>query len=86
MKAEPVLRPPAEDRHAVELGALVTTDREERPPGWKLSPRAVRTFICGSEGDGLTHEWEGSPRKTVIARKFHGDDPLVERAIIGLAR
>jgi MoxR-like ATPase len=80
----PVLRPPAEDRHAAELAALAATDSEERPPGWNLSPRAVRTFICGSDGEGLTHEWQGSRRKTVITRKFHGDDPLVERAIIGL--
>src|SRR5262249_31563484 len=42
-------------------------------------PRRVCTFICGSEGKPLPHG------KTVIARKFHGDDPLVERAVVGLA-
>jgi MoxR-like ATPase len=37
-----------------------------------MSPRAVRSFICGSK----------SPK---IQRKFYGDDVLVERAIVGLA-
>jgi MoxR-like ATPase len=81
----PVLRPSAEQRHAEELAALAAHDSDERPPGWKLSPRAVRTFICGSEGKALSHTWQGQPRKTAVTRKFHGDDPLVERAIIALA-
>jgi MoxR-like ATPase len=67
-----VLRPPAEELHADELAALAQADKDARPPGWKLSPRAVRNFICGSE-------------KPQISRKFYGDDTLVERAIIGLA-
>jgi MoxR-like ATPase len=81
----PVLRPPAEDRHADELAALAANDKDQRPPGWRLSPRAVRTFICGSDGKALAHTHEGNPAKTVIARKFHGDDPMVERVIVGLA-
>jgi len=67
-----VLRPPAELRYADELKALSRSDKYPRPPGWKLSPRAVRSFICGSK----------SPK---VERKFFGDDILVERAIIGLA-
>ncbi len=67
----PVLRPPAEERFADELAALASADRGDRPPGWSLSPRAVRTFVLGD-----------SDR---ISRKFHGDDALVERAIVGLA-
>jgi MoxR-like ATPase len=67
-----VLRPSAEDQYAQELEALAKADLDPRPPGWKLSPRAVRSFICGSE-------------KPKISRKFYGDDALVERAIIGLA-
>ncbi|MFI5458280.1 MAG: AAA family ATPase [Isosphaerales bacterium] len=67
-----VLRPPAEELHAEELKALANADKDPRPPGWKLSPRAVRNFICGSE-------------KPKISRKFYGDDTLVERAAIGLA-
>jgi MoxR-like ATPase len=66
-----VLRPPAEELYADELEALGKADKDERPPGWKLSPRAVRTFICGD--------------KSKISRKFYCDDTLVERAIIGLA-
>jgi MoxR-like ATPase len=67
-----VLRQPAEILFAEELAALAKADTGSRPPGWKLSPRTVRSFICGNK----------SPK---IARKFYGDDMLVERAIIGLA-
>jgi MoxR-like ATPase len=67
-----VLRPPAEAQYAEELQALAQADTHPRPPGWKLSPRAVRSFICGSD----------SPK---VSRKFYGDDTLVELAVIGLA-
>jgi MoxR-like ATPase len=67
-----VLRPAAEELYAAELEALAKADKDPRPPGWKLSPRAVRSFICGSD-------------KPPILRKFYGDDTLVERAVIGLA-
>lgn len=67
-----VLRPPAETLYADELAALAKADKDPRPPGWKLSPRAVRSFVCGA-------------RKPAIERKFFGDDVLVERAIVGLA-
>jgi len=67
-----VLRPPAETLYAAELEALAAADGEPRPPGWRLSPRAVKTFLCGGQ-------------KPAIRRKFFGDDFLVERAVIGLA-
>ena len=67
-----VLRPAAEELYAEELEVLAKADKDPRPPGWKLSPRAVRNFICGSE-------------KPKVSRKFYGDDTLVERAAIGLA-
>src|SRR5262245_3087459 len=67
-----VLRPPAEVQYADELATLAEADNEPRPRGWKLSPRAVRNFICGCD----------SPK---VTRKFFGDDTLVERAVIGLA-
>ncbi len=79
------LRPPAEVVYARELAALAANDPGPRPAGWRLSPRAVRTFIAGSDGKALRHEWDGAPATTVIARKFYGDDVLVERAIITLA-
>lgn len=81
----PVVRQPAELRYAEELAALAASDGGRRPPGWKLSPRAVRTFICGSEGEKVSYEWQGARKKAPIGRKFHGDDVLVERAIIGLS-
>jgi len=71
-KKTKALRPPAEVFFAEELAALAKADKGPSPPGWKLSPKAVRSFICGSK----------SP---AVARKFFGDDVLIERAIIGLA-
>ena len=80
----PVVRQPAEQRYAEELAALAFADQGPRPAGWRLSPRAVRTFICGSDGDKLSYEWEGAKKKAPISRKFYGDDILVERTVIGL--
>lgn len=79
------LRPPAEMIHARELAALAVNDQGPKPTGWLLSPRSVRTFIVGSDGQALNHEWEGKQTKTVITRKFYGDDVLIERAVISLA-
>ena len=69
-----VLRPTAEERWADELDALAAADAEsgaEVPPGWSLSPRSVRAFVFGNEDLGVT-------------RKFYGDDPLIDRAIVTL--
>jgi MoxR-like ATPase len=66
-----VLRPSAEARHAQELARLQAADEGPRPPGWNLSARAVRRFILGDEALG-------------ISRKFYGDDPLIDRAIVTL--
>ena len=71
-KSPSVLREPMEVLYAGQLKALAKADKHPRPPGWQLSPRAVRDFICGRV-------------KPKIPRKFYGDDTLVERAIIGLA-
>ncbi len=71
-KSTKALRPPAEVCFADELAILAQADKDPCPPGWRLSPRAVRSFICGSK----------NPK---IDRKFYGDDVLIERAIIGLA-
>ena len=71
---EEILRPSAEQRYSDELAALQKDDEKTntpRPPGWKLSARAVRRFIIGDEALG-------------ISRKFYGDDPLVDRAIVSL--
>lgn len=60
-----------EARYADELARLHAADTDARPTGWKLSPRAVRRFILGDE-------------KLQVSRKFYGDDPLVDRAIVTL--
>lgn len=66
-----VLRSSAEQRYRAELDTLRGADRDPRPEGWQLSPRAVRRFILGDAQLG-------------VSRKFYGDDPLVERAIVTL--
>lgn len=65
-----VQRPPAELRYADELAALAASDRDPRPPGWRLSMPAVRRFLLG-DGD--------APAKIVCAPS------LIERAMVGLA-
>jgi MoxR-like ATPase len=65
------LRPPAEETFADELARLAEADKGPRPPGWALSPKAVRRFLIG---DAALN----------IERKFYGDDALVERAIVDL--
>ncbi|MCB9949978.1 MAG: AAA family ATPase [Planctomycetaceae bacterium] len=73
-----ILRSPAELLYADELNALQASDTFARPPGWHLSPRAVRTFVLGSEAAPLG---ENSPE---ITRKFYGNDALVDRSIVTL--
>ncbi len=77
-------RLPAEIRYQDELAALAAGDTHAKPPGWKLSPQAVRTFILGSDGKELT--LPGAPKKAGIAirKKFYGDDSLVERCVVTL--
>lgn len=66
-----VVRQSAEVRYADELARLQAADTDPRPLGWRLSPRAVRRFILGDSG-------------LAVSRKFYGDDPLVDRAIVTL--
>jgi MoxR-like ATPase len=88
-----MLREPAEMRFAAEWEALRAWDRAPRPPGWLLSPRAVRLFILGTPDDGRAHPAKGKAAKggaagdgapPAIARKFHGDDALIDRAVVTL--
>jgi MoxR-like ATPase len=69
-----VLRRPAEIEYAGELAALAESDRDERPTGWKLSPRAVRTYILG-----------GRAGSAEIRPKYLGNARVVEIAIATLA-
>lgn len=66
-----ILRGSAELRYRDELDRLRAADSDNRPQGWRLSPRAVRRFILGDAALG-------------VSRKFYGDDPLVDRAIVTL--
>lgn len=69
-----VLREPAERLFAHELAALTAADKGELPPGWKLSPKSVLTYILG-----------GKVGDTVITPKYIGSPRLVEIAIATLA-
>lgn len=66
-----VMRAPAEEVYADELARLAEKDAASRPPGWRLSPRAVRSFILGDDKFG-------------VRRKFYGDDALIDRCIVTL--
>jgi MoxR-like ATPase len=65
-------RPPAEALYADELDKLRAHDKLPKPPGWQLSPRAVRSFVLGDRDLG-------------IRKKFVGNPSLVDRAMIALA-
>src|SRR5438128_2572963 len=78
-----VLREPAEVRYADQLQALRQNDADKPPAPWKLSPRAVLSYIVG--GKTLKAKRNGKTADVPITRKFFGDDGLVERAIVTLA-
>jgi MoxR-like ATPase len=65
-------RPPAEVLHAEELERLRATDDAPKPPGWVLSPLAVRRFVLGDPALGVR-------RKMVCAPS------LVDRCMVTLA-
>lgn len=69
------IRLPAEIKYQTELAALAAADQGTRPPGWKLSPRAVATYILGAN----------KPVGGVaITPKLIGDASIVEVAIATL--
>lgn len=70
-QSQPVMRAPAEQVYGEELARLAEKDSSPRPPGWRLSPRAVRSFIVGDD-------------KLKVRRKFYGDDALIDRCIVTL--
>jgi MoxR-like ATPase len=61
-----VQRPHAEDEYAAELAALAEADDGRRPPGWRLSPQAVVTYLLG-DGDAITPKYVGSRRLIEVA-------------------
>ena len=60
-----------------------------RPPGWRLTPRAVVTFVVGSGDETLRPpkgaKADGVPSALKIGPKFVGDRALVERCVVTLA-
>ena len=70
-----LLRPHAEQVYASELAALAQADGRPKPPMWRLSPRAVVSYLLGGElEDG-----------TVITPKYVGPRRLIEVAVATLA-
>ena len=69
------LRLHAEEQFAAELAALAEVDQKQRPPNWKLSPWAVKTYLLGGK---LENGFEVSP-------KYIGNERLMEIAIATLA-
>jgi MoxR-like ATPase len=70
-----VLRQHAEQEFAHELAALARVDDRPRPPNWKLSPWAVRTYLLGGKlDDGVE-----------ITPKYIGNAKLIEIAVATLA-
>jgi MoxR-like ATPase len=67
---ETILRPHAEHEHQAELAALAAADDRPRPPGWRLSPWAVTTYLLGgaaADGTEVTPKYVGSRRLVEVA-------------------
>jgi MoxR-like ATPase len=79
--ADAMQAPPPEQVYASELELLAKWDDGARPPSWKLTPRAVVTFIVGSKNEAL----RAGGGAQVITEKFVGDRALVERCVVTLA-
>ena len=75
-----MLKPPVEVLYKEELAALKKYDDGIKPESWLLSPKAVRTFILGSNKPLVYRN-----KEVKITKKFFGNDTLVERCIITLA-
>jgi MoxR-like ATPase len=70
-----VLRRHAEQEYAEELAELVRADDRQKPPNWKLSPWAVKTYLMGGE----------LPNGFAVLPKYVGNGRLMEMAIATLA-
>ncbi len=68
-----ILRLPAEQLFQKEIDALIKAEKDAVPQGWRMSPRSVKTYICG-----------GKVGKTEITPKYIGNERLVEIAIATL--
>ena len=70
-----VLRRHAEQEYAEELDELAKADDRQRPPNWKLSPWAVKTYLMGGK---LSNGFD-------VTSKYVGNGRLMEMAIATLA-
>ena len=70
-----LLRPHAEQVYDRELDALAKADDKPRPPSWRLSARAVVTYLMGGD----------LPDGTVVTPKYVGPRRLIEVAVATLA-
>ena len=69
------IRTSAEEVYAHELSALAAEDKLPRPANWRLSPKAIVTYILGGKAaDG-----------TAISAKYIGNRRLIETAVATLA-
>jgi MoxR-like ATPase len=68
------LRLHAEQQYAEELAQLQKQDKAERPPNWRLSPRAVVRYLMGGK---LNNGFEVTP-------KYIGNQRLMEIAVATL--
>ncbi len=69
-----ILRPHAEEAYAKELRAIAKQDKEPRPAQWKLSPKAVVTYLLGGKLDNGAE----------IEPKYFGPKRLIEMAVATL--
>jgi len=70
-----VLRQHAEHQFAEELAELAKADDKQKPPSWKLSPWAVRIYLCGGT----------LPNGFEVSAKYIGNARLIEIAVATLA-
>ena len=68
-----VQRMPAEEMYQREIDALIASEKDPVPSGWRMSPRSVLTYITGGRADGVE-----------ITPKYIGNKRLVEIAIATL--
>ena len=70
-----LLRQHAEQEYAEELAELAKADDRQKPPSWKLSPWAVKTYLMGGTlSNGFT-----------VSPKYVGNGRLIEMAVATLA-
>ncbi len=75
----PEIRQPAEVKYQAELAALMASDTAPKPPGWRLSPRAVEAYVMGTDAP------VGGDGGVAISPKYIGDRSIVQVAIATLA-